>query len=91
MPNSRGQESAQTSHLESGKKLTPLTSNVYFSLLLNSINIVIWKVETCNMCFRVFEPVTWAPPTPTSEPSSYFKIPKLLLDSKTTVSVIILH
>lgn len=56
-----------------------LTSKVYFSLLLNSINIVIWKVETCNMCFRVFEPVTWAPPTPTSEPSSYFKIPKLLL------------
>lgn len=32
------------------------------------------------MCFRVFEPVTWAPPTPTSEPSSYFKITKLLLD-----------
>lgn len=80
MPNSRGQESAQTSYLESGKKPTALTSNVYFSLLLNSINIVIWKVETCNMCFRVFEPVTWAPPTPTSEPSSYFKIPKLLLD-----------
>lgn len=88
MPNSRGQESTQTSYLESGKKPTPLTSNVYFSLLLNSINIVIWKVETCNMCFRVFEPVTWAPPTPTSEPSSYFKIPKLLLDYSSLKNVL---
>lgn len=46
------------------------TSKVYFSLLLRSMTIVIWKVETCNMCFRLLEPVTWAPPTPTSEPSS---------------------
>lgn len=47
-----------------------LTSNVDFSLLLKSMRMVIWKVETCSMCFLVLEPVTWAPPTPTSEPSS---------------------
>lgn len=46
------------------------TSNVHFSLLLKSMRMVIWKVETCRMCFRVLEPVTCAPPTPTSEPSS---------------------
>lgn len=77
---SHRQLSAWNSYLKSGEKSTTLTSNVYFSLLLKSINIVIWKVETCNMCFRVFKPVTCAPPTPTSEPSSYFKIAKLLLD-----------
>lgn len=47
------------------------TSKVHFSLLLKSMRIVIWKVDTCSMCFRVLEPVTCAPPTPTSDPSSY--------------------
>lgn len=47
------------------------TSNVYISLLLKSMRMVIWKVETCRMCLRVSKPITWAPPTLTSEPSSY--------------------
>lgn len=46
------------------------TSKVDFSLLLKSMRMVIWKVDTCRMCFLVLEPVTWAPPTPTSDPSS---------------------
>ena len=46
------------------------TSKVDLSLLLNSIRMVIWKVDTWSMCLRVLEPVTWAPPTPTSDPSS---------------------
>lgn len=75
----RGQEGLKQLFKNQVRK-TILTSKVYFSLLLKSINIVIWKVETCNMCFRVFEPVTWAPPTPTSEPSSCFKNTELVLD-----------
>lgn len=50
-----------------------LTSNVNFSLLLKSMRMVIWKVETCRMCFLVLEPVTCAPPTPNSDPSSFKK------------------
>lgn len=46
------------------------TSKVDFSLLLKSMRMVIWKVDTWSMCFLVLEPVTWAPPTPTSDPSS---------------------
>lgn len=45
------------------------TSNVDFSLLLKSMRIVIWNVETCRMCFLALQPVTWAPPT-ISDPSS---------------------
>ena len=47
------------------------TSKVDFSRLLKSMRMVIWKVDTCSMCFLVLEPVTWAPPTTTSEPSSW--------------------
>lgn len=67
------------------KKCVP-TSKVHFSLLLKSMRMVIWKVETCRMCLRVLDPVTWAPPIPNSEPSSCtwrrFKKHVLLLNRK---------
>lgn len=63
------------------------TSKVDFSLLLKSMRMVIWKVETCRMCFLVLEPVTWAPPTPTSDPSSFQNVRfEVLLKSLKTCS-----
>lgn len=57
-------------HTEKDRPERCYTSKVDFSLLLKSMRIVIWKVETWRMCLRVFDPVSKAPPTPTSEPSS---------------------